>query len=285
MSRPSIENVTAETLPEFAQFLHTHLDSQRSAAGWIEALSNNWCSDRPNYGFALRAEGRIVGGIGALYADRVLAGQTRRVCNITSWCVLDAYRQQSMRLAMALLDQPDTVFTDFSPTKVVSGSLQFLKFKTLDDAQFVLPNLPGLPFGPLRLLHGEAALAAGLDAVSRKMWQDHRVFPWLRFCALAAPGQTTCLVIWKPDRLRGLPVARILHLGDQDLACRGLDRLTMHLLGQGQLLSLVERRQLGKRPRFARIREGFIPKVFRGDHLDGVAIDYLYSETVAMDLP
>jgi hypothetical protein len=196
LSRPSIEPVSAASLPEFAQFLNQHLDNQRSPEGWVQALSNNWCAARPNHGFALRDEGRIVGGIGALYAERLIEGRRRLVCNITSWCVLDAYRKQSMRLAMALLDQPDVVFTDFSPTKVVSGSLQFLKFGTLDDGQYVLANLPGLPLGAIRLLHGADALAGGLDAEAAALYRDHAGFPWLRFCALTRKGERDSLFVW-----------------------------------------------------------------------------------------
>lgn len=282
MSRPSIEQVTSETLPEFAGFLHEHLDGQRSVEEWVRALSNNWCSARPNHGMVLRDEGRIVGGIGALYADRVIEGRHRLVCNITSWCVLDAYRKQSMRLAMALLEQPDTVFTDFSPTKVVSSSLQFLKFSTLDDAQFVVPNLPTLPLGAVKLVHGAQALPESLDAEALAILRDHERYPWLRFCALKRQGERDSLIVWKPTQLRGMPAARILHASNASLTTDGLGRLCSHLLLQGQVLTLVERRQVTRKPRLAYLREGFIPKVYRG--ADARAIDYLYSETVAMDL-
>ena len=42
MSRPTIEPVTDATLPEFAQFLHTHLRRERSAADWEAAFRVTW---------------------------------------------------------------------------------------------------------------------------------------------------------------------------------------------------------------------------------------------------
>src|ERR1700739_2940064 len=96
---PTLEPIRDEDLPEFCQFLTENLNRARSAAAWAEAFQQNWSPTKPNNGFLIRHEGRIVGGIGAIYAERAVHGRTERFCNITSWCVLDAFRAQSMRLA------------------------------------------------------------------------------------------------------------------------------------------------------------------------------------------
>ena len=86
----------------------------------------------------------MVGGIGAIYSERPVHGRTERFCNITSWCVQDAFRAQSMRLAMALTSQDGFHFTDLTPTAVVSKTLQFLRgevFPLLSDALAILGNL------------------------------------------------------------------------------------------------------------------------------------------------
>jgi hypothetical protein len=121
MAKPVIEPITDQTLPEFAAFLESNMPVSRSAPDWISGLQKNWCETRPNYGFMMRDEGKIVGGIGAFYADRVIHGQKEKFCNITSWCVLDSHRKFSMQLAMNVVAQPGYHFTDFSPTKVVAG--------------------------------------------------------------------------------------------------------------------------------------------------------------------
>ncbi len=101
-----------------------------------------WYPGKPNNGFLIRHEGRIVGGIGAIYAERKVRGRLERFCNITSWCVLDEFRAQSMRLAIALTGQPGFHFTDLTPTEVVSRTLQFLKFRAMDERQAIWPNPP-----------------------------------------------------------------------------------------------------------------------------------------------
>src|SRR3984893_15859979 len=148
MILPTLEPIRDEDLPEFCRFLRETLSRERSAEEWAKAFAQNWCPSKPNNGFAIRHEGRIVGGIGAIYAEGSVRGQTERFCNITSWCVLDAFRAQSMRLAMAVTTQSGFHFTDLTPTEVVSKTLQFLKFKPMNERQAIWPNVPW-PFAGL----------------------------------------------------------------------------------------------------------------------------------------
>lgn len=283
MARPAIEALTADQLPEFAEFLHRHLDGSRTPAQWVAGLSPPWMHDAPNHGFVLRDEGRIVGGIGALYARRTVAGREERFCNITSWCVLDSHRQHSMRLAMAVVGQKGYHFTDFSPTKTVSGTLQFLKFKPLDDRQVVTLNLPWLFSAGLRITDDPAQIGQMPDAGVRRAYDDHRGHPWLRHAFITA-GDACCHLIYKRRRFKGLPVAAILHASDAALLRRGWRALGGHLLRRGMVGTLVEWRLLGAAPWPSRMRSGFVPKVYLSETLDAGQIDYLYSEQMVLDL-
>jgi hypothetical protein len=283
MARPTIEPVTDDTLLEFGQFLHTHLQASRSPKAWVSGLQNQWTAQPPNYGFVLRDGGAIVGGIGAYYADRVVQGRAERFCNITSWCVLDAYRQQSMRLAMAVIGQPGYHFTDFSPTKVVGSTLKFFKFKELDARVAVILNLPGGWFGGVQLLHRLDDMRKVLSKDAMATVDAHAAFPWLRQVLVGTPGQW-CHVIYKARVFKGLPAATVLHVSDGDLFYRCFGRLSRHLLGRGFASTHVECRALTRVPRPFALREGFNPKLYLSPTLNDADIDYLYSETMALDL-
>jgi hypothetical protein len=280
--RPIVEAVTDATVGEFAAFLHEHLDSSRSTADWIDGLRTHWGATRPNYGYILRDKGRIVGGIGAIYADRVVHGESVALCNITSWCVLDDYRQQSMRLAISLVSQPGYHFTDFSPTRTVAGVLQFLKFRPIDERQAVIFNLPWFPLGT-RILTAPSDIAKALDRDAIRIYRDHERFRWLRH-VLVGDGDRWCHVIYKIGRFKNLPSARVIHVGDGGLTPRMVRRLCAHLLRKGMATSHIEMRFLPEPPWPARIRAGFIPKLFASATLAAADIDNLYSESVAMDL-
>lgn len=280
--RPAIEPITAASLPEFAAFLHAHLNPAFSAEAWTAAFRKQWTANPPNYGFLLRDQARVVGGIGAFYADRTLRGAPARVCNISSWCVLDAYRAQSMRLAMALISQEGWHFTDFSPTRVVAGTLRFLKFKPLDERQAVIFNLPG-PSGGGRIIERADQLEATLGGADLAAYRDHAEFPWLRHLAVGVDAEW-CYVIYKRGVFKGLPAARIIHFSDAARFERYLGRLRGYFLGRGYITTHVECRRLSQPPWPSKIRSGFNPKLYLSGTLADGDIDYLYSESMALNL-
>jgi len=285
MALPTLEPIQDSELLAFCQFLTEHLSSGRSAEQWSQAFQQNWGAAKPNNGFLIRDQGRIVGGIGAIYAERIIRGQPERFCNITSWCVLEAYRAQSMRLAMAVVSQPGFHFTDLTPTEVVSKTLQFLKFKPMNERHAVWPNLPW----PFSRLSGVSVITE-LDAIEEvlapgdaKVFHDHRNLPWLRHIAVGRPG-AYCHVVWKPNRLKGVPGGMVLAFSDAELFLRYRLAIGSHLLRHGCFYTRVESRLLPRLPMISRELAGFRNKVFRSDTLSEADISNLYSEIVGLDL-
>ena len=285
MALPTLEPIRDDDLPAFCQFLTEHLSSERTPEKWAEAFQQDWGVAKPNCGFLIREEGRIVGGIGAIYAERLIRGRPERFCNITSWCVLEACRAQSMRLAMAVVAQPGFHFTDLTPTEVVSKTLQFLKFKPMNERQVVWPNVPW-PFsrlGGTRVIADPDRIEEVLAAADAKVFRDHRHLPWLRHAAVGRPG-AFCHVVWKPNRLKGIAGAIVLAMSDAGLFLRYRRALGAHLLWHGCLYTRVESRLLPRLPLLSRELAGFRSKVFRSDTLTEADISNLYSEIVGLDL-
>jgi len=286
MSLPTIAPIRDEDLPEFCRFLCEHLSRQRSPEAWAKAFTQNWCETKPNNGFLLRHEGRIVGGIGAIYAERPIRGRVERFCNITSWCVLDQFRAQSMRLAMALTGQAGFHFTDLTPTEVVSRTLQFLKFRPMDERQLVWPN-PPWPFplrAGLRVIADPDRMRSILSPDDARAHEDHRHLPWLEHAAVGPPG-AACYVVWKRTHWKGLPGARILALTDAAAFLRHRLAFGSHLLvHHGLSYTRIESRLLPRRPRGSIEQSGYRSKVFRSETLAASDMSNLYSELVALDL-
>jgi hypothetical protein len=284
MAKPTIEAISTETLPEFAAFLAANMTPVHTGERWIEALSTSWSDglQRPNHGFLMRDQGQIVGGIGAIYARRIIRGQPEDFCNITSWCVLDSHRKYGMQLAMAVVAQPGYHFTDFSPTKVVGGVLQFLKFKPLDEGVVVIGNLPASPFSGAVISEAKR-IERELSGPAATVWRDHVRFPWLRHLLLGESGNW-CHVIYKREQFKGLPCARIVHLGDASVFERCFRSLAWHFVCRGMVSTHVERRFLAQLPWPSRVRTGFNRKVYLSPVLTDADIDCLYSESVALNL-
>jgi hypothetical protein len=285
---PAIEPITLDSLPEFCRFLSENMAVRRSPEQWLAGLRTEWvCRRRPNYGFLLRdGSGAVAGGLGAIYSLQVIAGREYDFCNLTSWCVKEAFRAQSMRLAMALTAQAEFEITNFSPTKVVAGVLRFLNFRELDERVSFFPNLP---FGralsrSARVLRAGPAIERALGGDLLRIYRDHVGYAWLRFVLLEAE-QRQCLLVFKRTRRKGLPGAKLLYISDRDLYGRHLSAVSSAFLsGFGCVFTQVESRLLARRAPFRKEAAGYTRKLFFSRTLGAAEIDCVYSESMCLDL-
>jgi len=75
MTRPVIEPIKDSDLLEYCRFLTENLSRERTAEAWAQAFKQDWGVDKPNNGYMLKDGGRIVGGIGAIYSERLIRGK------------------------------------------------------------------------------------------------------------------------------------------------------------------------------------------------------------------
>lgn len=268
---------TRADVPEVAAFLHRALNDRLSAEQWVRSMVPPWTYEAPNHGFHLRSEGLVVGAALAFYAERTVAGRSERVCNLGAWCVDDEYRSQGLRLLRALLGQRGYHFTDLSPSGNVVALNERLKFRHLDTATRLVPNLPLPPRG-VRAIIDPDRIAERLTGSQRQIFEDHRGAAAARHVVLEVAGRPL-YVVHRRDRRKGLPVfASLLHVSEPSLLPRAWRRLSSHLLGQGALATLVEERVAGWTPPGALSLARPRPKMFRSDDLEPGDVDYLYSE-------
>jgi hypothetical protein len=108
--------------------------------------------------------------------------------------------------------------------------------------------------------------------------------PWLKFLAFGKSGET-CLVVYKRERWKRMPCARIIDISDPIAFDRHMHLMQHHLLLRDRLLvSRVERRFLARGPNFAHSERQTQPKLFLSKNLKDSQIRNLYSELVALDL-
>jgi hypothetical protein len=285
MPLPSLHPITDQDLAPFCHFLRANLNDRIPLDDWVAAFRRPWLDDKPNNGFLIRADdGDIVGGIGALYSGQPIDGRIERLCNITSWCVLEDYRAQSMRLAMAVVSQPGYHFTDLTPTDVVAGSLKFLKFKAMDPTVLLLPHRPWTGAQGMTATDAPSALEQQLSGAALRSWQAHRDLPWLSH-AMVGRDSDWCHVIYKTVLVKRMRCAKILGLSDPGLWLHGHGAFGRHLLMRRAMVgSWVEQRLLPRRPDGALTLEGYKSKMFRSDSLSEAQISNLYSELTALDL-
>jgi hypothetical protein len=267
-------------VPEVAAFLNAELDSALPAEVWARSMIVPWAVDAPNHGFLLRDDGRVVGAYLAFYSERWIRGARERFCNLGAWCVRPEYRVHSVRLLKAMLAQEGYHFTDLSPSGPVVPLNTRLRFRSLDTATALLPNLPWptLP-GRVRISSDAARIERLLTGDELAVYRDHARCAAARHLVIRRGGRS-CYVMFRRVRRRGLPLfVTLLHVSDRELLAASIRPLSRYLLLRlGVPFTLLELRVAGRRPWPSRMLATSRPKMYRSDSLTPEDIDDLYSE-------
>ncbi|QNE36692.1 hypothetical protein [Leifsonia shinshuensis] len=283
--RAELLPITADDATAVASFLHRNLNQKVPVGTWLTLLAPPWPADAPNRGFQLVTPAGIVGAYVAVYSEREIRGETRRLCNLAAFCVLPDHRADGLRLIRALLRQPGFEFTDLSPSGNVVALDERLGFVHLDTATRITPNLPAFGRRGVRVSSDPAVVAATLRGADADTYRDHRDAPASRHIVVVE-GDAYAYLIVRRDRRKGLPLfATPIHAGgDTELLRRHWARVGAHLLGRHRLpLTLAEHRTLGFRPRLGVDQRTPRAKMFRSHELEAADIDYLYSELTLLE--
>lgn len=279
MLQPVIRPILHDDLPRVCTFLHEHLNAHRSVAEWVRGLRGGWIPDAPNHGFAILAGEEIGGVVGALYAEPTIRGRRERLCNITSWCVLEEYRRLSLRLLQCLLAQPGYHFTDFTPTEAVGRILKFFGFEPLSDRVILFPNSMDLRPGT-RVTRDPVEIDARLEDEARRVHRDHRSGPWIHH-GLAIRGSEQCYVIHRRRSVGALRFCHVLWVSDVDRFSRLRRAFGSHvLLNYGMVGTWIAASLLPQRPALALEKRRSQVRMYRSATLAPDDIDELYSELV-----
>jgi GNAT superfamily N-acetyltransferase len=280
----TVAPITDADTAAVGRFLTEQLNPRVTPTTWADAVDTPWAVERPNAGFMLLDDDRVVGVHLAFYSERTVAGNVERFCNLGAWCVHPDYRLHGMRLLKALLAQDGYHFTDLSPSGNVVPINEKLRFAFLDTETALTPNLPwpSLP-GRTRILTDPDAIEAALTGDDLALYHDHAHAAAAHHLVLRR-GERTCYVIFRKDRRKDLPLfASILHVSDPELYRQAARPLARHLLVRHRTLAtLGERRVTGGRPAMSYTLKEPRRKMFRSDSLGPHQIDDLYSELVCL---
>lgn len=94
-------------------------------------------SDRPNLGFALWSGHEIVGFLGAIYAERPLAGRRLKTCNLSTWYVRPDFHGAAIKLLFAVMSQKDYTITNLTSSPGVRQIMEGLGFQPIDRCKLV----------------------------------------------------------------------------------------------------------------------------------------------------
>jgi len=280
-----IHPITAEDVPQVADFLHKHMNDKFSPQEWQQGLNASWYYGAPNHGFMLCTGQDVVGAICALYSEQEVDGESKIFCNPHTWCVLEPYRNNSVSLVLSVIRQENMHYSMYSPNSEGEEIFSYLGFKPLSREMCVLLNIPGPRLSSSIAVSSDLENSIGrLSPRDRQSVEDHRGFPWLHFVFYGCDGNDGFL-IFKKEKFKKLPCAYLLYVSNKSVfgPCWGAIR-TMLFLRHGMFTTKTERRLLNSDLPLSFSIAAASAKFYLSDTLSADAFDYTYSELVAMDL-
>lgn len=268
--------ITDADVAAVADFLHFNY---KGRIAWAQSrLTGPWKAETPNHGFMLREEQRIVGALTAFYSARLIAGRTERFCDLGTWFVLPEFRFHSIRLMQAILAQDGYHFTALTPSYKVVSIQTRLGFRPLDTSAALIPNLPWpKPMGRTTVSADPRVIESTLAGTELELYHDHAHALAARHIVLRH-GADSCYVMYRGMRIKGVPIAVIVHVSDPRLFRSAIFSLTHHLLVNHRLLAtMAELRIIRRRPPLS-FKVTSWPKMYRSASLEPDQIDDLYSE-------
>jgi hypothetical protein len=282
--RARLAPIVSVDVERVGEFLNKNLNSRISGTEWARAACVPWSVEAPNHGFMLLDEDDIVGVYLAFYSTRTIQGSTERFCNLGAWCVLPGYRLHSLQLLKALLAQPGYHFTDLSPSGNTVPINERLKFKRLDTATALMPNLPWPSWARHRRVGSEHTIIERiLTGDELKVFRDHQHARATKHVVMTL-GNEHCYVIFRRDRRMNLPLfASVLYVSHPPLFQRMAGCFARHVLVRYLVpFTLMELRIVGGQPKGSFLLRSSRPKMFKSDSLHPDQIDNLYSELVCV---
>jgi hypothetical protein len=125
----SLVNMMPAVKPRSREILQSDLDAigdlltrgfaHRAREYWMAGLRRQGARtlppDTPRYGYMLENESVPVGCLLLIYADKVIGGETRTFCNVSSWFVEPAFRNYAALFASMAQKRKDVTFFNVTP--------------------------------------------------------------------------------------------------------------------------------------------------------------------------
>ncbi|MDE2016587.1 MAG: acyl-CoA acyltransferase [Hyphomicrobiales bacterium] len=214
--------VDVADLPALADF-YGRMFPGRARSYWtrgFDRLASRENPDgRPRYGFALVADGRIVGALLTIHAASGAGPDAPIRSNLAGWAIDPAYAAQATMLSAAALKDKSVTCTNITATALTWPIMEAMGFKRLCGglfvaAPFLTPRRTGTRIVTVR---GLADAPAGLASGEAELLARHAAWGCLCFAGVDGDGAARPFVFRRLRIRRGrvpTPVALAIHARD-----------------------------------------------------------------------
>jgi hypothetical protein len=282
----SIERATGGDFERIYPQLRQCFGDSFAKDDWRKIFVSQWKTPEEFCGYMLLNDGEVKGYLGLLFSSRVINNEVEKFCNMTSWCVSDECRGQSLRMMLEALRLKDYTFTNFTASPTVAEISRRLGFIELEVPQQVIFPLPGF-----RITGRGCACEFDLEKIrdclnenDRILFDDHQHYNCEHLLLRSSRGY--CYVVLKKTVRKHLPFAKVHYLSDAEIFAECVESLMAKICLRLKVFGvMVDERYLNghtlsKSVRFPHQRKAYYKS--SSASLESTQIDTLYSEIVVL---
>ena len=251
---------------------------------WRRLLDYPWRPADADRGHVAVDDGRAVGFLGLVYAERPIGGRVERFCNICAWYLLKNYRGQGIgqRIQFGSVADPRMTYTIMTATLATGRAFAGNGgFQVLDDARYLLRRRAGSR-GDIECIDDPDRIEALLEPHDRKILQDHRPYN-MRHLLVRAGGDACYIAMQVKRKGAGIDYHEVMYASDGRFLSQFAPAIADTLLGSDSAVFAIDRRFLPAAPGWESetLR---LPRWYRSPNVAPERIDHLYGEVALLDL-
>ena len=248
-------------------------------------FEKRWGADEDYFGYVLEVNGVIVGMLGLMFSRRTIDGVTYKFCELHTWYVEDAYRDESLKLFLPVMGLKGYELINVAPSDVVlaiSKKFGFQELETHLRLIFPVPT-PGALLGGTELVYDLDEIERSLSGKDLQIFRDHRDLPLTHVLARDRGGHPCYLIAKACSRDRWERYGRLFHVSDVSAFVRHLPALRRLCLKLGVLFLVMNDAKLGGAALpFSKVIPREVPSVFKSRKLRREDLDHLYTEPLVL---
>ena len=274
----TVRPARAGDIAAVVELLHTRMNAKIPRERWARLLDYPWRPEGVERGWLVEDGGHVVGFMGTIYSDRMIGGQLRRFCDLSSWYLLADYRGDGtgddlLRSGMA---QPGVTYQTMTARRATGRKIRALGFSVLDDSRSLFR--PSGASGRLPVLRDAAAIRDRLGPAQRAVLEAHAGFDLHH--ALISDSW----LVWQ-RKLKGEAIAyhEILHASDPAfLSAHAQDIADSIVTGERGVLA-IDTRFMTPGDDQGTVETIRLPRWYRPADVAPRDVDHLHSEVILLD--
>jgi hypothetical protein len=264
--------------------LHDKMNAKIAVERWRRLMTYEWLADKPDLGRVVEADGRILGYVGMVYADREVGGRSERTVNICAWYLDKSLRGEGLgtkMMADATAD-PSMTYDIMTSSKNTLGILDAVGYRVLDDHRYVWRKTAHAT-AELTVFDDPAAIRTRVNAGDVRLLDDMAGLPATPLLIEADDGQA---LLFFSIKRKGADVTwfDLLHTSDRAFLAANAQALAGAILPDGPAVLAADCRFVDGAADGAERQALPVPRFYKTERLAPHEIDHLYTELQLLDL-